>query len=258
MRHLLEVVDGLGIPLMRLPRLSEFKQASGDRPEIRPIAVEDLLGRPQNVLDRDAMRSLVEGRKVLVSGAGGTIGGELTRQIAAFAPAQLNLSELSEFNLYQIEREIRGAFPELKLTVVLCDVRDARHVDSLFRVHKPALVFHAAAIKHVPIAEANIEEAILTNVFGTRHIAEACQKHEAEIMVMVSTDKAVNPANVMGASKRLAESFCQALGEAERGAAKPNSSPCVSGMYWARPARWCRCLPSSWPKAARSPSPIPT
>jgi O-antigen biosynthesis protein WbqV len=211
-RQLLEISDGLGIPLARLPRLSEFKQEFGEGPKIRPIAVEDLLGRSQTVHDRDAMQKLIKGARVLITGAGGTIGSELTRQIAACQPSELVLMELSELHLYNIDREIRAAFPQLKLTVALCNVRDVRHVDAVFSANKPNLVFHAAAIKHVPIAEVNIEEAILTNVFGTRNIAEACQRHGADVMVLISTDKAVNPANVMGATKRLAESFCQALG----------------------------------------------
>ena len=219
-RDLLELADRLGIPLARLPKLSEFKQGIGERLEVRPIAVEDLLGRPQNVLDRSSMERLVSGKRVLVTGAGGTIGGELTRQIAVFKPAELILIEASEFNLYHIDKEMRGAFPELALTIVLCDVRDVRHVDTVFREYQPELVFHAAAIKHVPMAEINIEEAILTNVFGTRTIAEACQKYTVQAMVMISTDKAVNPGNVMGASKRLAESFCQALGHMERSSGK--------------------------------------
>jgi len=217
-RHLLEVADGLGIPLARLPKLSEFKQGFGKTPDVRPIAVEDLLGRSQNVLDREAMRRFIEGNKVLITGAGGTIGAELTRQIASYAPSELILVETCEFNLYQIEREIRGTFPALPLAAILGDVRDGRHIDGMFRTNRPHIVFHAAAVKHVPLAESNVEETILTNVFGTRHVAEACRKHEAAAMVMISTDKAVNPANVMGATKRLAESFCQALGMEERGA----------------------------------------
>jgi O-antigen biosynthesis protein WbqV len=219
-RHLLELADSLGIPLVRLPRLSEFKQGLHDRPQLRSIAVEDLLGRPQNVLDRDSMQALVQGKKVLITGAGGTIGGELTRQVCQFNPQEVILFESSEFNLYQIEREIRDAFPNLSLTVVLSDVRDTRNVDVVFRKHKPQLVFHAAAIKHVPMAEYNIDEAILTNVFGTRTIAEACQKYQVEVMLMISTDKAVNPANVMGATKKLAESFCQSLGAMQNHQAK--------------------------------------
>ncbi len=216
-RQLLEVCDGLGIPLARLPRLSEFQQELGEKPKIRAIAVEDLLGRSQNIHDREGMRRMVEGKRVLVTGAGGTIGSELARQLASYRPARLILMELSELHLYHIDRELRATFSDLNLTVVLCDVRDERHVDRVFRQHLPELVFHAAAIKHVPIAEINIEEAILTNVFGTRNIAEACRSHGAEVMVQISTDKAVNPANVMGATKRLAESFCQALGVEERG-----------------------------------------
>ncbi|MBY0407881.1 MAG: polysaccharide biosynthesis protein, partial [Rickettsiales bacterium] len=215
-RHLLDMGEALGIPLARLPRLSEFKQGIADRLEVRPIAVEDLLGRSQKTLDRESMRALVAGKRVLVTGAGGTIGGELTRQIAAFGPAELILIEASEFNLYHIDREVREAFPELALTIVLCDVRDVAHVEDVFARHRPELVFHAAAIKHVPMAEINIEEAILTNVFGTKCIAEASLKHGVQAMVMISTDKAVNPGTVMGASKRLAEAFCQALGSSEK------------------------------------------
>ena len=211
-RHLLELADNMGVPLARLPRLSEFKHSVNERPQVRPIAVEDLLGRAQNILDRESMQTFVQGRKVLITGAGGTIGGELTRQIAQFRPSELVLLDLSEFNLYYIEREIRDAFPNVPLTVLLADIGDMRHIDVIFRAHKPNLVFHAAAIKHVPMAEKNVEQAILTNVFGTCHIAEACRKYNADVMVMISTDKAVNPGNVMGATKRLAESYCQSLG----------------------------------------------
>ncbi len=215
MSQLLDMSDSLGIPLARLPKLSEFKQGIAQKTDIRPIAVEDLLGRSQNVLDRKAMRELVEGKSVLITGAGGTIGGELTRQIASYNPSKLVIVEFSEFNMYQIERELRGAYPFLTLTCILADVRDGQHIENIFAKHRPELVFHAAAVKHVPIAEYNIEETILTNVFGTRNISEACLKYNAQTMVMISTDKAVNPTNVMGASKRLAESFCQALGKAE-------------------------------------------
>ena len=213
MSYLLDMADSLGIPLARLPKLSEFKQGIGDKIDTRPIAVEDLLGRPQHVLDRKAMHELVEGKRILITGAGGTIGGELARQIASYNPKKIVIVELNEFNIYQIERELRSAFPYLALKCILADVRDKTHIDSIFEKYTPELVFHAAAVKHVPIAEYNIEETILTNVFGTRNIAEACLKHKAQTMVMISTDKAVNPTNVMGASKRLAESFCQAIGQ---------------------------------------------
>ncbi|MEZ5690095.1 MAG: nucleoside-diphosphate sugar epimerase/dehydratase [Rickettsiales bacterium] len=216
MGRLLDIADSLGIAFARLPKISEFKQGIVEKNTIRPIAVEDLLGRPQNVLDRKAMRELIESKKVLVTGAGGTIGGELARQISSYNPSELIIMEMNEFNIYQIERELRGKFPYLSLNCVLGDVRNKEHVANVFSKYSPELVFHAAAIKHVPIAEYNIEEAILTNVFGSQNIAEACLKYNIESMVLISTDKAVNPTNVMGASKRLAESYCQALGRGEQ------------------------------------------
>ncbi len=211
-RHLLEVADGLGISLARLPRLTEFRdtRADGVRP-IEPVAIEDLLGRPQTVLDRSSMGALVAGKRVLVTGAGGTIGSELTRQIAAFGPARLTLFDNGEYALYSIEREILERFPNLARRALIGDVRDSRRVDAVLAAERPELVFHAAALKHVPMVEADPLEGVMTNVLGTRHVAEACRTHGVRAMVMISTDKAVNPANVMGASKRLAESLCQAL-----------------------------------------------
>lgn len=216
MNNLLDMADEMGIPLARLPKLSEFKQGITENVDIKPIAVEDLLGRPQHVLNRKAMRELVEGKIVLITGAGGTIGGELARQISSCNPKKLNILELNEFNMYQIDRELRSEFPNLSLNCILGDVRDEAHVNNIFEQEQPELVFHAAAVKHVPIAEYNIEETVLTNVFGSCNIAEACLKHKVQAMVMISTDKAVNPTNVMGASKRLAEGFCQALGRHEQ------------------------------------------
>lgn len=215
MRELLAVAETLAIPLARLPRANEVKLGIAEKIEVWSIAVEDLLGRSQHNLDCDAMQKLIEGKRVVVTGAGGTIGGELARQIASYSPKSLTILELSELHLYNIERELTANYPDLGVSCVLCDVRDNAHVSQAFAQHQPELVFHAAAIKHVPIAEYNIEEAILTNVFGTRNIAEACLAHKVQAMVMISTDKAVNPTNVMGASKRLAESFCQALGREE-------------------------------------------
>lgn len=213
-RHLLTLSENLGIPLARLPKPGEIRIGIAEQRDIQPIAVEDLLGRPQAVLDRDGMRQLVAGKTVLVTGAGGTIGGELVRQVAVLDPQLLLLLDSGELNLYQIEREIRAAFPKLSIAALLADVRDVRHIESIFKMHKPALVFHAAALKHVPMSEANMEEAILTNAYGTQVIAEACVKYGAAAMVLISTDKAVNPTNIMGASKRLAEMFCQSLAEA--------------------------------------------
>jgi FlaA1/EpsC-like NDP-sugar epimerase len=216
-RRLLDTADALTIPLARLPRITEFKKNLGDeRPAIEPVAIEDLLGRPQAVLDRAAMRALVAGRRVLVTGAGGTIGSELVRQIAACAPQRLVLLDNGEYALYAIDRELEEQWKGLTRQALLGDVRDRARVDEVMAAERPELVFHAAALKHVPMVEANPIEGVLTNVIGTRHVAEACRAHGVAATVMISTDKAVNPTNVMGASKRLAESICQALDLVEK------------------------------------------
>ena len=207
----LEVADSRGATVARLPRLTDFSGGVEERLQIRPIAIEDLLGRPQTPLDRAAMRQLVEGRRVLVTGAGGSIGSELVRQIAAFRPAQLTLCDNSEFNLYSIDMEIGERFPDLPRRALIGDVRDRGRVERVFGQAGPDLVFHAAALKHVPMVEYNPLEGLHTNVLGTRNVANACRRAGVAAMVLVSTDKAVNPPNVMGASKRLAESYCQAL-----------------------------------------------
>src|SRR5262249_40373923 len=152
----------------------------------------DLLGRPETKLNREEISNMIRGKRVLVTGAGGTIGSELVRQIAALHPRNLTLLELSEFNLYRIEMETRDAFPMLPTRTVLADVRDAVRLEQIFSEEAPDLVFHAAAIKHVPIAEENAREAISTNVIGTRQVADCAATHGAEAMVLISTDKAVN------------------------------------------------------------------
>lgn len=215
--RLLEISESLGLALGRLPALSEFKNGAPGKAEIRAVAIEDLLGRAQNVHDREAMRALIEGRRVLVTGAGGSIGSELCRQIARLAPAQIILLEQGEFALYGIDLELATQYPGIPCHALLADVRDAGAVEAAFRRHRPEIVFHAAAVKHVPLAEANPLPTLATNVLGTRHVADAARAHGALAMVLISTDKAVNPANIMGASKRLAESYCQALGALGQG-----------------------------------------
>jgi O-antigen biosynthesis protein WbqV len=211
-RHLLERAEALAIPLARLPRLTEFHQTRADALRvIEPIALEDLLGRSQAVLDRDAMARLIHGRRILVTGAGGTIGSELTRQIAALGPACLTLVDNSEYLLYTIDAELRERWPELAIRRLLADVRDRGRVDAVIAGEAPQIVFHAAALKHVPMVEANPTEGVLTNVIGSRNVAEAARAAGVGLVVMISTDKAVDPASVMGATKRLAEGFCQAL-----------------------------------------------
>jgi FlaA1/EpsC-like NDP-sugar epimerase len=158
---------------------------------------------------------LIGDRRILVTGAGGTIGSELARQIAALGPARLILVDNSEFLLYAINGDLAERYPELALRPILGDVRDRARIESIIIGEDPQIVFHAAGLKHVPMVEANPIEGVLTNVVGTRNVAEAARAHGVGLVVMISTDKAVNPASVMGATKRLAESFCQALDLAE-------------------------------------------
>ncbi|HYC03783.1 MAG TPA: nucleoside-diphosphate sugar epimerase/dehydratase [Azospirillaceae bacterium] len=210
--ELVERCEALNLTLGRLPDLTEFKDAVADgAPTVRPIQLEDLLGRPQVALDRHAIGDLIKGRRVVVTGAGGTIGSELVRQIAGLGPARMALVDNGEFNLYSIELETRETHPDLDLRAVLCDVRDRPRVLQVMREEQPELVFHAAALKHVPMVELNPVEGVLTNVLGTRNVADAAIASGAAAMVLISTDKAVSPTNVMGATKRVAECYCQAL-----------------------------------------------
>jgi O-antigen biosynthesis protein WbqV len=218
MRELLERADALAIPLARLPRATELRQGFADPGTIEPIAIEDLLGRPQAVLDREAMARLVHDRCILITGAGGTIGSELSRQLAALTPARLVLLDNSEYLLYSIDLELRERYPGLPVRPLLGDVRDRSRVYDVLAGEQPDVVFHAAALKHVPMVELNPVEGVLTNVVGSRNVAEAARAQGVRLVVQISTDKAVNPTSVMGATKRLAEAVCQALDidEAER------------------------------------------
>jgi O-antigen biosynthesis protein WbqV len=175
------------------------------------VAIEELLDRPQVPLDREGMARLIQGRRVLVTGAGGTIGGELARQVAALGPAQLTLLDHGEYVLYEIDLELRERHPDVPRRAVLADVRDEPRIRRLFEQIQPELVFHAAALKHVPMVENDPLEGLLTNALGTRVVADAARAVGCRAMVFISTDKAVNPTSVMGASKRLAEMYCQAL-----------------------------------------------
>ena len=210
-RRLFEQAGELNLSVARLPRLAELQDAEDGQIRPRPVALEDLLGRPQFAHDRATVEQLIEGRRVLITGAGGTIGSELARQIAALHPSQLILADSSEFNLYAIDLELRERHADVPFRSLLCDIRDRDRVMTIFGAERPELVFHAAALKHVPMVEMNPSEGVLTNVVGTRNVADAAAQYGALAMVQVSTDKAVKPTSVMGASKRLAEFYCQAL-----------------------------------------------
>ncbi|MGE0109362.1 MAG: polysaccharide biosynthesis protein [Bdellovibrionales bacterium] len=210
---LLEMTGELGVKLSRLPALTNLQNDLDNIQNMkdRPIALEDLLGRPETVLNRSAINELITGRRILITGSGGSIGSELVRQIAALHPSHVSLLDVCEFNLYKIGIEITESFPELSISSFIADVRDTARLTQIFQDEKPNIVFHAAAIKHVPLAEENAREAILTNVMGTRLVADCAAKANASAMVMISTDKAVHPRNVMGATKRLAEMYIQSL-----------------------------------------------
>lgn len=212
-RKLLGSANELGLSVARLPGMAALQRAENEHGELElnPIALEDLLGRPQVSLNRQAIADLIKDRCVLVTGAGGTIGSELTRQIADLAPKTLVMLDFSEFNLYTIEHEIRDRNPDIDSHAVICNIRDQKRVLEQFAHFKPHLVFHAAALKHVPLVEANPCEGVLTNTIGTQNVADAAWAYNALAMVQVSSDKAVNPTSVMGATKRLAEFYCQAL-----------------------------------------------
>jgi FlaA1/EpsC-like NDP-sugar epimerase len=210
-KTLLDIADSHGMTLARLPALTDFKQGVGSEVDVRPIDVEDLLGRPQTALDRDAMKALIKGKRVLITGAGGSIGAELVRQISDLEPASIALVENSEFNLYSIDMELSKRHSDLSRQALIGDVRDNQRITSIFEVTRPELVFHAAALKHVPMVEANVLEGLATNVLGTMNVVNAAKAVGVATFVQISTDKVVNPTNVMGASKRIAESYCQAL-----------------------------------------------
>ena len=199
-----------GIRLLRLPSIVDLGQHGVTLLPMREINIEELLARDPIQLDRSAIAALVRGRRVLVTGAGGSIGAELCRQAAAFQCGHLTLLDYSETALFEIEREMAETAPGLSRHAQLCDVRNAQRLTQVFHDEKPDLVFHAAALKHVSMVERHPCDGVLTNVIGTWNVAEAAKACGARHMVLISTDKAVDPTNVMGATKRLAESVIRA------------------------------------------------
>ncbi|MHA1540073.1 MAG: polysaccharide biosynthesis protein [Alphaproteobacteria bacterium] len=211
LRTLLNTSEKLSIPVSRLPKATDFNDRFDTAVPLRPIPVEDLLGRAQKPLDKSRMHAFVSGKKVLITGAGGTIGSELVRQVTGLSPQSICLLDHSEFALYKIDQECSEEYAETPVTNKLADVRDKKRIDAVFKEFKPDIVFHAAALKHVPMLENHRAEGVLTNAIGTRNVADAAKKNKAETFVMISTDKAINPTSFMGATKRLAELYCQSL-----------------------------------------------
>jgi FlaA1/EpsC-like NDP-sugar epimerase len=211
-RRALEICRRAGVEALTVPSYQDLMSGKVTVSQVRNVELDDLLGRDPVLLDETHLQAWIRGRSILVTGAGGSIGSELCRQIARFAPAQLVLFEHNEFALYRMEQEFAEQHPGIGLKCVIGDVKNSARVAEALGAHRPQVVFHAAAYKHVPLMEeGNAWEAIQNNVLGTWRVAEAAIAHGVEKFVLVSTDKAVNPTNVMGASKRLAEMVCQGL-----------------------------------------------
>jgi FlaA1/EpsC-like NDP-sugar epimerase len=211
-QRVIQLCNAAKVQVLTVPSFDDLMSGKVAVSQLRAIELDDLLGRDPVVLDAVGLHGLLTGKTVMVTGAGGSIGSELCRQIARFSPAKLVLFEQSEFALYTLEQELQQTFPALNFVCMVGDVRDAERVNEVMQLHKPAVLFHAAAYKHVPLMEQyNAWQAIRNNVLGTWTVARAAQHHGVAKFVMISTDKAVNPTNVMGASKRLAEMVCQAL-----------------------------------------------
>src|SRR5262245_9779995 len=197
---------------MTVPAFDDIVSGRVTVSQLREVELDDLLGRDPVVLDSAGLASLLSGKVVMVTGAGGSIGSELCRQIARFGPSRLVFFDLSEYALYRVEQEFRAAYPELAIACIVGDVRNRARVDQILSEYRPKVLFHAAAYKHVPLMEdENAWEAVQNNVLGTYTLAFASVRHGVDTFVLISTDKAVNPVNVMGASKRLAELVCLGL-----------------------------------------------
>jgi FlaA1/EpsC-like NDP-sugar epimerase len=211
-KRALDICHAAGLRVMTVPAYSDIVSGKVSVSQLREVELDDLLGRDPVQLDDTQMSGFLRGKAVLVTGAGGSIGSELCRQIARFSPARLVLVENSEFALYSIEQEFRDLRPALEVVAAIGDAKDEARVGEIFARHAPEVVFHAAAYKHVPLMETdNAFQAVANNALSTIVTARAAQAAGAKAYVLVSTDKAVNPTNVMGASKRLAELLCQAL-----------------------------------------------
>jgi FlaA1/EpsC-like NDP-sugar epimerase len=210
-RQVLDICKRTGCKIKTVPGVYEMinsKQLLGD---IRDVDVEDLLGRDTIELEVEGISQYLENRTVLVTGGGGSIGSELCRQITRFMPKQLIILDIYENNAYDLQNELKHKYPDLNLSVVIASVRDRKRLESIFKELKPEVVFHAAAHKHVPLMEDNPSEAVKNNVFGTLNLSECADKFGVKRFVMISTDKAVNPTNIMGATKRMCEMIIQAM-----------------------------------------------
>jgi O-antigen biosynthesis protein WbqV len=210
MEDMLNVVRAKGLVVKRIPSISSLESGESAT-ALKAVQIEDLLGRDTVSLDYKKIENLVKGKRILVTGAGGSIGSEMCKQIAARNPEKLYILENSELALYKIDMLLSGQFADLSTQTLLADVQDKQTLDDLLACFPVDIIFHAAAYKHVPMVESNPVAGIVNNLFGTKNVADLARKHNIERMVVISTDKAVNPTNVMGATKRAAEMYCQNL-----------------------------------------------
>ena len=219
MTRILELCHNAEVEFKTVPGLGEAMVERGLAGQIREVALEDLLGRTPVYLEEDSIRGTLQGKIVLVTGAAGSIGFELCRQIARFHPAGIVGFEIAESSLFEIEREMHQSFPLVPFYPEIGSIQNRDRLNEIFQYYKPAVVYHAAAYKHVPLMETHVFEAIENNIFGSYNVATVAQDHGVEDFLLISSDKAVRPTNVMGATKRIAEAFCQALdlNEAARG-----------------------------------------
>jgi FlaA1/EpsC-like NDP-sugar epimerase len=210
-RRVVQVCQGTKVRFRTVPSMTDLAGGKFRVSQIRDVDINDLLGREAIQLDTDSIEAFIRGKIILVTGAGGSIGSEMCRQICRFGPKMLLLVEQAENPLFYIEQELRERFPNIAMTAVVCDITDQLRVESIFEKYRPEIIIHAAAHKHVPLMEGNPGEAIKNNVVGSRTVADAADKFGAGSFVMISTDKAVNPTSIMGSSKRIAETYVQDL-----------------------------------------------
>lgn len=209
MRTILSVCEETGLPLRTLPKMQDMVSGQVTINELREVSIEDLLGREKVELDWNIIQQGLSNKVVMITGGGGSIGSELCFQISKLNPAKMVIFERSEFNLYNIERKILASNSSIKLHAVLGDLCDQDRVENVIKQYKPDVIFHAAAYKHVPILQEHVREAVRNNILATRNVVESAARNGCGKFVFISTDKAVNPANVLGSSKRVAEMYCE-------------------------------------------------